>query len=181
MARWRLTAPHYLNVPGTEWEQRELNTTTGKQARKVYAVPLHLDPSNPSDQTPPGSGDIFVCHEGKGQGRDIVFIGPPTPDMEPLDDEARAITAEWAKKWNHPIESLGANAPDGGFGALLVDRFERQIEQLLKVGSAQPAQAVSAGMVSEERFKALEDQIAALMAQNAELQAQLKPTISRRA
>jgi hypothetical protein len=41
MARFRLKDKHYLHVlPGTEWEQKELDQVTGKQARKVYLVPL---------------------------------------------------------------------------------------------------------------------------------------------
>lgn len=103
MARWRLTAAHYLKVPGTEWEYKEVDMTSGRQARKVFPVPLHLDPNNPSDCNYPG--DIIV-KQGKGEPRDIIFEGPPTPDMEPLDDEAEAISAKWREKWSHPIEDL---------------------------------------------------------------------------
>lgn len=124
--RWRLTAQHYLNVPGTEWEQKETDRNTGKQARKVFAVPALLNPDDPSDQNYPG--EIVVCHEGKGQGRDITFIGDPTPDMEPLDDEAKALSATFADKWNHPVESLAAQGAD--YGAQLVAMFEKQMGAL---------------------------------------------------
>lgn len=105
MARWRLRIPHYLNVlPETEWEQKETDLLTGKQARKVYKVPMYLDPKDPTDCNYPG--EIIVCHDGKGQPRDKVFVGPPTPDMEPLDAEAEAISAAEAPNWVDPIESL---------------------------------------------------------------------------
>lgn len=103
MARWSLMNAHYLNVPGTEWEYKE-TTDSGKQGRKIFPVPLHLDPNNPRDHNYPG--EIIVCHEGKGQPKDIVFVGPPTPDMTPLDDEAQAISDSMQPAWIHPIESL---------------------------------------------------------------------------
>lgn len=113
MARWKLTEAHYLNVPGTQWEHKETDRSTGKQARKVFDVPLYLDPEQPADCNyfDDGVGEIIVCYEGKGQPRDIVFEGPPTKAMTPLDAEAEAITAPWREKWlgSDPIESLPAN------------------------------------------------------------------------
>lgn len=121
MARWRLTASHYLNVPGTEWEQKEIDRTTGRQARKIYKVPRLLDPEEPSDLNYPG--ELIVAHEGKGaQPRDYIFIGPPTPDMEPLDDEAKAISANLAKTWKHPVDSL-----PGNYSQSMQQEFEKQI------------------------------------------------------
>ena len=127
MARWYLRNAHYLNVPGTEWEQKETNRETGKQARKIYHVPLLLDPENPADQNYPSEGMVIVCHEGKGMPRDITFIGKPTPDMEPLDDEARAISEAESKNWIHPIESL-----DGTYGESLVKQFERMMADMVQ-------------------------------------------------
>lgn len=105
MARWKLMNPHYLNViPGAEWESKETDVETGRQARKVYKVPMYLDPKDPKDCNYPG--EVIVCHEGKGQSKDIEFVGLPTPDMEPLDDEAREITAAHSHKWLRPFDEL---------------------------------------------------------------------------
>ncbi len=130
MARWRLTAPHYLNVPGTEWEQKETDRVTGKQARKVYPVCLHLDPKLPADHNYPD--EIIVCFAGRGQPRDIIFEGKPTPEMEPLDDEAERISEAESKHWIHPIDSLPAA---GSFGDALISRLER----MLTADSSKPA------------------------------------------
>lgn len=104
MARWRLTATHYLNVPGTEWEYTETDRGTGRPKRYKFQVPRLLDIHDPSDHNHrvpgyPELGEIYVCHVGKGIGNDIEFIGPPTPDMEPLDDEAKEISGRWAEIW----------------------------------------------------------------------------------
>jgi hypothetical protein len=111
MARFRLTGKHYLHtVPGTEWEQKEVDATTGRQAIRRYPVPLHLDPDNPADHNYPG--EIIVSTKAdRAHPRDIVFKGPPTPDMEPIDEEADKLIAPLRAKWekNHPIESLPAS------------------------------------------------------------------------
>src|SRR6266705_1767114 len=105
MARWRLRTGHYLNVPGTEWEYKETDRTTGKTGRKVFAVPMLLDPNDPADHNYPGE-IIVASAEDRAFPRDIIFLGDPTPDMEPIDDEAEAISEALASKWVHPIESL---------------------------------------------------------------------------
>src|SRR5262245_50428965 len=121
MARWRLTAKHYLRVPGTEWDYKEQSQETGKQVRKVFEVPMYLDPDSPGDWTE--NGDINVCYAGRGKPRDIVFEGPPTPDMEPLDDEAKEISAAERPKWVHPIESL----PGTNYSQSLLDDLQKQV------------------------------------------------------
>ncbi len=155
MARWRLTQNHYLNVPGTEWEYKETDQATGRQGRKIYHVPRYLDLNDPSDHTPRGSGQIVVCYEGKGQATDIVFEGPPTFEMEPMDAEAEAITAQWKPRWaRHPIESLPVN-----FSQSLIDEFEGQM-----------AAVPNTPVVSQEEFAALQAQVKVLMEQNKALQ-----------
>ncbi len=98
MARWKLTEPHYLKVPGTKWEYTMQNRTTGKPQRKVFDVPLYLNPEDEGDWNVREGYDgyIAVCHEDKGLPSDIAFIGDPTPGMVPLDDEARELTARFA-------------------------------------------------------------------------------------
>lgn len=105
MARWRLLRPHYLSTNDSTWEQKETNRDTGRQAIIHRKVPRYLDPENPADHTN-RDGECIVCHEGKGQKGDIVFFGPPSNEMEPLDDEARKITEKERLKWVHPIEGL---------------------------------------------------------------------------
>ena len=103
MARWRLTAKHYLNVPGTEWEYEE-TTNTGRRYKQRTPVPLYVDPDDSEFHN--RDGDVIVAYTGSDQKGDLVFAGPPTPDMDPLDDEAERISAELRKGWEHPIESL---------------------------------------------------------------------------
>lgn len=127
MARWQLTEPHYLNVPGTKWEYKETDRNTGKQKTATLPVPSYLDPRDPGDfnyseksggfQAEQGfqvydSFGIVVCYAGKGQGRDIIFEGPPTPGMLPLDKEAQEITNKHKGSWNHPIEDLPGSYSD---------------------------------------------------------------------
>jgi hypothetical protein len=117
MARWKLTESHYLNVLDCFWEQVETDRETGRQRRKQYPVPMYLNPNSPTDWNyRPGNGHItqggnsfdegtiVVCWEGKGERRDIVFVGNPTPGMEPLDDEAREVSSTFT--WAHPVDDL---------------------------------------------------------------------------
>lgn len=99
MARWQLTEAHYLNVPGNETEDR----TKGDNSKKKLPAPMHLDPNdekqwNYREMIAPQimEGRIIVCHEGKGEPKDIIFVGDPTPGMLPLDDEAKAISAKFS-------------------------------------------------------------------------------------
>lgn len=115
MARWRLAAPHYLNVEGTTWEYKEVDRTSGKQKRTLFPVPMLLDPDNPSDWSHvygKDSGEIIVAQGKTDDTKDIIFTGEPTPDMVPLDDEAKAISAKLSAKWKHPIETLTGTYAD---------------------------------------------------------------------
>lgn len=102
MARWQLTEAHYLNTPDSKWEFETKDRTTGRSVRKQFPVPLHLDPNIEGDwnyQDRIGNnivdGKIIVCWEGKGEPKDIIFTGPPTPGMLPLDDEAKEISSKF--------------------------------------------------------------------------------------
>ena len=107
MARWRLRNPHYLKVPGTTYEYKELDQFTGKQTKQELPVPLYLDPKDPADCNYPG--EIIVCDKPSPEHpKDIHFVGKPTPEMEPLDTEAQRISEAMADEWVHPIESLPA-------------------------------------------------------------------------
>ena len=170
MARWRLTQAHYLAVPGTEWEYKESDRETGRQARKVFEVPLYLDPKDAADWNYRSDESIIVTNKfDPAFRRDYVFVGPPTPDMEPIDDEAREITQGFIDSgaWQHPIDSLNMN-----YSQSVLSDFERQLTQVLaSVAKQQPmAQAVSLGGISQEAFEKLQQQVAALMERNAQLE-----------
>lgn len=137
MARWKLGAPHYLNVPGEVFEYKETDRATGRQRRIQYAVPRLLDPDDPTCWTSTwGSkgnedGEVIVCLEGRGEGRDIIFIGDPTPDMIPVDDEAKEISAKFEARWkSKPEESAGQ------YSQSLIDRFQSEMAEV----SAKPVE-----------------------------------------
>lgn len=166
MARWQLTAGHYLNtLPNTEWEQKETSTETGRQLRKVYPVPTLLNPDDPNDQTPRGSGVINVCWEGKGQPTDIIFLGPPTPDMTPLDDEAESVTDGLRPQWQHPIESLpGQSASLAPETLAMMEAFAKQIGESITVPNKS---------ISREEFDEMKTMMATLKKRNEELEKQV--------
>lgn len=159
MARWRLMTPHYLNIidPDSgeppEWVYAETDRTTGKARRKVYHVPQLLDPKDPTQLN--FGDDIVVCQEGKGLPKDIIFFGEPTPDMEPMDEEAEAISASLMHKWTHPIDTLPIN---GGMNA----QEQAFMEQMMKAfAGAVPQQNTS---VSQAQYDELKREMEALKA-----------------
>lgn len=97
MARFRLLGKHYLNVPGTKWEQIEVSQATKRQIRHQYDVHMFLDPEDPGTH-PFFNGDkapefIVATVPSPQWPQDIIFVGAPSREMEPLDDEARALLA----------------------------------------------------------------------------------------
>lgn len=162
MARWKLIAAHYLNVKGTQWEYKEVNRTTGKQERHLFEVPCHLDPNEPSDwnhRYNKDEGDIIVSDGIQADPKDIIFSGPPTPDMVPLDDNAKRITEEMRPNWRHPIETL-----PGNYGQALVDQFSNE---MAKIQSTTNKPTEVSGM--SELLTAM----ATMMKQNQEMMAML--------
>ncbi len=155
MAKWRLTDNHYLNghYPGEEktlWERVETNIATGRAMRKQLEVPAYLDK------------DTIVC-QGERHPQHFEFVGPPTPEMEPLDDEAEAISEKHRKNWIHPIEGLPSTG--GGFNEALLEKFAAQLGEMM---NRQPltAQAPAAvGMVSRAEFELLQAQMLEMQAQ----------------
>lgn len=161
MARWRLLKPHYLWTKDNEWEYQETNRDTGRRAVKRFTVPRYFDPGDAADWNVKGSGDCIVCHEGKGQRNDHVFTGPPTMDMEPLDDEAELLQAEIAKNYKHPIDAL-----PGDFTQSILNDFQRQIDAIaLKT----PPDKVSNVSVSFQEFNELKKMVENLAKENAAL------------
>lgn len=140
MARWQLTEPHYLRSPNTRWEQTVTDRNTGKPMRKVFEVPLHLDPRVESDWNRKDGfmdGTITVCHAGKGlpDGRDIEFLGDPTPGMLPLDDEAREISGRFT--WT-PTQGLDEVSQANSNQQRLLNGLFDTMEQLKNNASAAP-------------------------------------------
>ncbi len=172
MARWSLRNSHYLNVPGNEWMHEETDRETGRRNRKMFPVPQLLDPNNPQDQNYRELGRIIVCHEGKGEPRDIIFLGEPTPEMEPMDQEAEEISKSLRAKWEHPIDTLPAN---GGMDEKETAFMKHMMEAFSKSAAPQNTSVPVAD------FEALKAQVAELMKQNAELKAQRETPTARRA
>jgi hypothetical protein len=177
MARWKLTEDHYIFAKvfneETEWEYKETDRITGRERRRRFKVPLYCN-----------AGSV-VAHEGSEQEHDnlgpggkgigpIVFEGKPTPSMLPIDDEAKRISAELAKSWEHPIESL----PGQGFGQELLASLQKEFAA---AAAKTPAPIVVAEGVSKEEFEEMKLQLAALMAKNAELEATKKAPARRSA
>jgi hypothetical protein len=179
MARWFLKDAHYLSVAGIEWEYKETNRETGRQARKVYEVPQYLNPKDASDWNYPRDEMIIVSDRyDPAHPRDIVFRGPPTPDMEPLDDEAREITQGYIDRgaWVHPIESLNMT-----YSQSVLSEFERSIAEIVaKQMPHGPAPALSLGGVSPGDFAKLQAQVATLMERNAQLEEAMVKKPARR-
>jgi hypothetical protein len=179
MARWKLTDAHYLAVPGTEWEYKEQNRETGRQARKVYEVPIYLNPKDSADWNYPQDEAIIVSNKfNPAHPRDIIFRGTPTPDMEPLDEEAQAISDAERKNWIHPIEALNMT-----YSESRLSEFERGIAEILAKEASKPSrpiQSMSLSGIDPEAFEKMQQQIATLMEANAKLQKALSEAPRRR-
>lgn len=166
MARWRLTEKHYLNVPGTKWEFMSTDRNTGRPVKKVFTVPLYIDPEDKDSWNYRGEGmfedgSVIVCHEGKGQPRDIVFIGDPTPGMLPLDDEAVAISAQFS--WT-PTQGLDEESQSNSHQQKLLLGLIDQMAELQTRATQAPS------MPGMEQFMQV---MTAMMQQNSQVLAAL--------
>ena len=153
MARWRLTAAHYLNLdPSEEYSYEETDRNTGRRNKQVFKVPRPLDPKDPRDCN--YDGEVIV---GQGSGtmpKDYIFTGPPTPDMLPLDEAAQLLSDRESPKWINPID-----------GAAKRDDLGDAIRDIAAIaGSSRPG-----GMVPREEFDELKAQLAEVVAMNKAL------------
>lgn len=125
MARWKLAVAHYIHtVAKNQWEYIEVDRKTGRPKRHLFTVPRYLNPLEESDHnsiSAQGEGEIIVCTEGGGQPTDIEFVGNPTPDMIPLDDEAKAISASFESLWSYKPGDIPE--AEGGYAASLVEKL----------------------------------------------------------
>ncbi len=179
--RWRLVNAHHLNIPvlpdGTkvEWEHKETARETGRTVRKLFPVPMLLDPKDPADCNYPG--EIIVAHAIEGAHnlrQDYIFLGEPTPEMEPLNDAAQAISDSLQDKWTHPIDTLPANGgmspSEQAFMQNMMSEFAKQVGAALPQGNAAVPDAEKAEL--RERLARLEALVAA--------QGKVEPQPSRR-
>lgn len=166
--RWSLRNAHYLKVielpDGTkvEWEHKETSRESGRTVRKLFPVPMLLDTRDPSDCNYPG--EIIVTRETEGchcLAQDIVFLGDPTPEMEPLNSAAEEISRGLRAKWEHPIETLPAN---GGMSSAEQAFMESMMTQFAKqLGEALPKTNIAVPDTEKEELKARLARLEALM------------------
>lgn len=175
MARWKLTQKHYLSVPGTEFEYKEMSAT-GRQVRKIYPVPMYLDPEDKFDCNYPG--EIIVAHgDGKHESKDIIFTGPPTLDMTPLDEEAQEISAQMSGAWGRAF--VGEDEEEGGYTNRLLHELTETLNSFNN--TSKPSTAVAS--VDPElatKVSGLESQLTKMFEMNMALLAKLDPPSSKR-
>src|SRR5262245_61863192 len=164
MARFQLLEKHYLNVDNCEYEHKEEVQTRvrgrNRQSRKVYPVPMYLNPKDPADCNYGDPDRIIIStKEDRRYPDDYLIRGDfsPTLDMQPLDQEADAVMEEFRKnyKGEHPIESLS-----GSFAETVLDKFVKQLEAL----GGRDAHAVPGGAVSVAELDKLKSENASLNA-----------------
>jgi hypothetical protein len=102
-------------------------------------------------------GEIIVCIPGRGEHSDIEFIGDPTPEMIPVDDEAKAISARFEKHWGYKPDA----EPGMYTQSLITDLQNKIIDK-----QSAPATVEIAG---------LSDLITAISAQAAALNSLIRP------
>lgn len=172
MARWYLTAPHYLKLKDPEkWEYSETSRATGRPRRVQFPVGTYLDPNDESQcQEKPSEwreqGRLWVSDGKDSKPGDIIFVGDPTPDMVPdpdnLSDESHLITAAFkVKKWKdfNPSDALQS------FSQSMIDgHLQAQAEVVSK---------------PDNGMKELAESIQAMAQQNAELLKHLTSGIRR--
>lgn len=180
MATWRLTGKHYLNVQipddpdnPIEWVYEETDTRSGRRIRKRYKVPLYLDPAEPSYYHV--NGELYVAKEGttppmKGA---LLFDGDPTPDMDPMDDEAEAISLACKAKWTAPMGDTAFPSQGGNFGDKLLAQLSEQLAAVMNNNPLPKAAVGGVGVITAKQFAELKEQLAVVMASNAELAAQV--------
>ena len=162
MAKWALRAKHYLMVPGTEWEHKETSRDTGEEMTVRFPVCRFLDPDDPRQCN--AQGELIVSnkkeeHNGFRATRCYYFLGPPGPEMEPLDAEATAISERESKNWQHPIDSL-----ESTYSQSLLSDLQKQLAQAISKTSLQ---------VQNDDITDLKKMVADLVNKNIELEKRL--------
>lgn len=177
MARWKLREAHYIHGirdgQQTEWVYKEINRANGREIAKKYQVPIHLDPKIEIDWThresPYEDGYIVVAIAGTHDRKDIIIEEKSvTPGMEPLDDEAREISARVLAH----IKPIEGGSPDATYSENLLDKFIQQLAEASSTAvQAQPQQVQGIGEVLQAMTAMMEQNqqiLQALVAQKAE-------------
>lgn len=162
--QWRLRSPHYLNSPGITWEQTEVSRETGRQARKSHVVPLLIDPADPSQCN--GDGDCVVYHSVEGARapkRATEFLGDPTPEMEPMNDAAQAISDSLESRWSKSFETFDITNSGEQYSEALVRGLEKALSEAIKNAGGVP-QATNQVVVDRDEFESLKAKVAELTA-----------------
>src|SRR5713226_7272223 len=179
MARWKLTAKHYLEAlqfgQPSEWQREEINVQTGRAFRKTYPVPMFIDPDDPFciNRT---TGFCVIAMEGSAQPGDLECKNfKPTPDMEPLDEEARQLSEVERPHWINPIDGLSPTMGED-FANQLLAALQQQMNktQVGSTGSNAEVSNLSALVAAQQ--KQIESLIHALSGKgkDAEVEAGLK-------
>ena len=172
MARWKLTEAHYIKVEGTTWEYNEIDRTTGRPKRTKFPVPMLLDPASADDLKQYGQDDPFLGRDAdpviiviqsedyRKHSRDVSADFTPTPGMMPLDDEAKAITAELSKGAWVPTNGIDPESQNNSYTAKLLNgMIDRMTDMKTGVQQAPQVQGI------EELLKTM----SAVMAQQTEI------------
>ncbi len=172
MARWKLTEPHYIFVPGTKWEYSEIDRTTGRPKRTQFDVPLYINPHWEDDLKAfgqPPEGDIIVTNKpNPAFPRDVEFLGGPTLGMVPIDDEAKVLTAQLEKRGLAVTQGLEAEDQNNSYVNKMLSGLIDQMTDL-KVTAPPVASGMNEVMQS----------MVAMMAKQTEILEQLAGTKRR--
>ena len=138
MARWKLTAKHYLHAlqygQPSEWQREEINVQSGRAFRKTYPVPMFIDPDDPHCINR-HLGYCVIATEGSDQPGDLIVSNfKPTPDMEPLDEEARQLSEAERSHWINPIDGLSPTMGED-FANQLLAALQQQMNKTQSSGS----------------------------------------------
>jgi hypothetical protein len=176
MARWRLSTSHYLSVENNEWEYNETDRSSGKQIRTRLKVPLQLDIDDPAcwnvqyrnQRGEIVAGEIVVAHSNtEHKADDILFIGDPTPDMIPLDDEAKAISKTFEKRWG------AAPNEDISYGQKMIEASQAEMAKVQAAANVVKIEGMA------EIMKTMTDMLAMNQAMMAQMVAN-QPKVDRR-
>jgi hypothetical protein len=120
--------------------------------RKALLVPMLIDPGDRGCINK-HEGICIVAYKGSEHPGDIVFFGPPTVDMEPIDDEATAITMEWRKEWskNAAFDTFMISGED--YGKSILRMLESQLSDSMR--SNKPVSLAGASESSMADLKAM--------------------------
>jgi hypothetical protein len=126
---------------------------------------MYLDPDSPQDQNYPG--EIIVARRKGSQSKDLIVADDfiPTHDMEPLDDEAEALSAKLQGKGD-PFADLPSQGTET-YGERLLAKLSEQLEVAARNSPIGPGPG-------EVKLKKLEEEIARLKDANAKLEQQAK-------